>query len=482
MKKLICLLSIFLLFSGCIQDASKVEEIDGRFGVDGANPKAVSWISELGDGVSGVNMVTWEMIEPYPPKNGKHFYNFSAADKLVKTFQRYGRRLQLNIRCISHWATLSDNSSEREVSSPPKPEYWDDYENFIYELVERYDGDGYKDMPDLKLPIIYYQIESEPHQLFKGTAKDYVNLLKRAYIGAKRANPNVIIMAAGWNVGDLFVDNPSPETVEKRIHSSPIIEKRYEFILYVLENGKDYFDVLTIHPNSYYTGIQGTVEYFKKIMKEFGYQKPIWADDMASGFLESSVFLKNPIPEDAEEIHDILKNPEDPRYIPTLKRYESEQSKLLIKKLAIGFYVGLEKIFVSTDVDWINYYLDDWKHQGLIYINPENPKIHHKKPAFYTYKLAIEKLNYFESVERIDLGEGVHCYKFSFSNKKPVFVVWSDSQKRKINLKTYIPSQNVKIIHIITELDDKENPIIIPDEVVPADSIEIDETPIFVEY
>ena len=96
--------------------------------------------------------------------------------------------------------------------------------------------------------------------------------------------------------------------------------------------------------------------------------------------------------------------------------------------------------------------------------------------------MAIEKLNYFESVERIDLREGVHCYKFTFSNKKPVFVVWSDSQKRKINLKTYIPSQNVKIIHIITELDDKENPIIIPDEVVPADSIEIDETPIFVEY
>jgi len=39
---------------------------------------------------------------------------------------------------------------------------------------------------------------------------------------------------------------------------------------------------------------------------------------------------------------------------------------------------------------------------------------------------------------------------------------------------------NIKVTHIVTELDANNNPIYPPDEIVPANSIPIDETPIFV--
>ncbi len=451
-----------------------------RFGVDGANFAAADWIAELNDTTSGVNLLTWETIEPTPPINGRHKYNFELADRLVRRFQDVGRRLQVNIRCISGWATVCPSSPTGELAGPPKPEYWDDYAQFVYELVERYDGDGYKDMPGLELPILYYQIESEPHNLFKGTPEEYVRLLETAYKAAKEANPDVVIMASVWNPGDLFVDYPPPETVEERVHSDPIIESKFNFILYVLKNGEDYFDVLTIHPSAYYTGIPGMVDYFKKEMQQFGYQKPIWADDMASAFLETNLFLLTPIPLNAKEIHDILKNPSDPRYYSTLKGYQAEQSKLLIKRIVVGFGAGLEKIFISTDIDWITYHMDDWKHQGLIYVHPTKPTIHYRKPAFYTYKLAIEKLTDFVSVQRISLEKKVYCYKFDFEQRPPVYVLWSDSGETITDLSPYISTPTVKITHIVTELDKNNDPIYHGDDIVPVDSIEVSDTPVFI--
>ena len=46
-----------------------------------------------------------------------------------------------------------------------------------------------------------------------------------------------------------------------------------------------------------------------------------------------------------------------------------------------------------------------------------------KKPAFYAYKTMINEVDYFTSVTRLATGQ----YKYTFSNKGPVYVLWCDS-------------------------------------------------------
>ena len=98
-----------------------------------------------------------------------------------------------------------------------------------------------------------------------------------------------------------------------------------------------------------------------------------------------------------------------------------------------------------------------------------------KKPGFYTYKLMVSKVKGFSSVETIDHGEGKGVYKYIVNNK-PVIVVW-DNNGATIDLSKYFDSKNVRITHIITELGETEPKI----ETKPANSISINETPVFVE-
>jgi hypothetical protein len=100
-----------------------------------------------------------------------------------------------------------------------------------------------------------------------------------------------------------------------------------------------------------------------------------------------------------------------------------------------------------------------------------------QKPGFYTNKLLIEKLKNFISIEKIDYG----ICRFGFSSKTPVYVLWSDSGNAIIDLSPHVSTGNVKITHIVTELDLYGHPVYPADQIVPADSIIATETPIFVE-
>ena len=118
---------------------------------------------------------------------------------------------------------------------------------------------------------------------------------------------------------------------------------------------------------------------------------------------------------------------------------------------------------------------------------------------YYTYKLLIDKLKDYSSVERLnigtdvvaDRGEGVWTFKF-IVDKKPVFVLWYEDNinqcpicnirregSKVVDLSGYVSTLNVKITHIITEQGKTGKDAEI--EIVPANSIKISETPIFVE-
>src|SRR3989344_2927500 len=86
--------------------------------------------------------------------------DYRILDAFVKEYQNAGfRDLVLALRTLSH---AEDNKATYGKDRPvPKPEHENAYTAWVKGVVERYDKDGTDDMPGLKYPVRYYEIEGE---------------------------------------------------------------------------------------------------------------------------------------------------------------------------------------------------------------------------------------------------------------------------------------------------------------------------------
>ena len=73
---------------------------------------------------------------------------------------------------------------------------------------------------------------------------------------------------------------------------------------------------------------------------------------------------------------------------------------------------------MDTDYGMGNIPENIFLHNGLI-----DEISYDRKPAFYSYKTLIDKVDYFTSISKLAEGQ----YKYTFSAKDPVYVLWCDS-------------------------------------------------------
>ena len=134
------------------------------------------------------------------------------------------------------------------------------YTSWLSMAVERYDGDGLDDMPDLKYPVRHWEIGNEPdmqspsHTLFQGNSEAYLNLLKLSYSTIKAADPNAVVLIAA----------PSKWTPEVVEYWEPI-----------LGGGSKFFDIGNMH------SLQGSDDYhaseYRRQLGDSGSEsKPFW--------------------------------------------------------------------------------------------------------------------------------------------------------------------------------------------------------------
>ncbi|MBI4930011.1 MAG: hypothetical protein HY841_04550, partial [Bacteroidetes bacterium] len=143
------------------------------------------------------------------------------------------------------------------------------YIKFVQETVERYDGDGIKDMPGLKNPIKYWQVSNEPApRPLVADPQGFSHLVEITYKAIKEKNPEAKIALGGMAGGHGFASK-DPLTF-REVH---------EFYLPILKNlsGK-YIDIFDIH---YYgvewKGMKDAYDYFRRALDETGYQNTeIW--------------------------------------------------------------------------------------------------------------------------------------------------------------------------------------------------------------
>ncbi|MBN1694612.1 hypothetical protein JW879_04320 [candidate division WOR-3 bacterium] len=138
----------------------------------------------------------WDNINPQ-----EGVFDTRVMDSIVKWTGERGLHIIPFIMYTPEWAVdtvynFLDAKQKGEYFRrllPAKMEYWRDFWQFV---VERYDGDGYKDFCELKIPIKHYEVWNEPRakKYFLGSFEDYCNLYIEAQKGALRADTECIVI------------------------------------------------------------------------------------------------------------------------------------------------------------------------------------------------------------------------------------------------------------------------------------------------
>ena len=224
MKRLIsAIILIFVMSSGALSDSP--------FGVvcpwAGTKDAGMKWI-RCGAGCTALD---WGAIE-----KERGVFDWQAADAEVRGIIAEGASPLPILGYSPKWA-----SSGPDGNYPPAD--LRDWSDFVYRMVYRYKG-----------KIKYWEVWNEPDIGFwKGTIEQYSDLLKSAYVAAKRADPDCKIVFGGTAGVNL-----------------PFTERVYQ------NGGKYYFDVMAVHP--YQWGDTFDDEWFVSQLRDLHLLMQKWGD------------------------------------------------------------------------------------------------------------------------------------------------------------------------------------------------------------
>jgi len=294
------------------------------------------------------------------------------------------------------------------------------YIQFVRDLVERYDGDGVDDMPGLKNPIKYWQIDNElpgpapseispafnPETNSESTAewlsaslKNYTHILEITIKAIRAQDPEAKIALSGMaDVG-------------------PATEKLFRaYYLGVLQRLEEkHIDIFDYH---FYGNGSGDW----KVMKD-AYQMIREGLDKI-GYKDTLIWIT--------ETAAYTGRPRDVQGDAPYKT-EKEQAIDLFKRIIFPFSFGVKKIFWFSIMDNPSSEGPDG-HTGLLYNGKGegNPGYCAKKLSYYTAKKLTEMLRgcNWENMQVIQEKDGIGVYKF-MKQANPLWVVWNDTQEEK---------------------------------------------------
>jgi hypothetical protein len=156
----------------------------------------------------------WNDIEG----NGKGQYDWETADRVVDQVEQFGLNLLVRVDSEPDWAG-------------PPPGDADDFAAFLTAMATRYQG-----------RIRAYQVWNEPNLAREWgnkppSAKEYTEMLKKAYAAIKKADPDAIVVSAGMA--------PTTELSQRAVPDTQYIQNMYK------AGAKPYFDMLGAHGAGY---------------------------------------------------------------------------------------------------------------------------------------------------------------------------------------------------------------------------------------
>lgn len=386
-------------------------------------------------------------------------FNWGTLDKQTKKILRHKIRIIFTLRSVHE--SFAPGSGKVDLgyktvwrSAPPAPEYLVYYEDFVRQVVERYDGDGLSDAPfvDEKKNIKYWQIENEPGKkpdkgsnFWNGTASEYAELYLAAYDIIKQADPEAKVALSGFGYGAI-------EYSLEHGTSFPLEVFR------ILDERGGGFDVFDLHFYQDYSRFSAD-EALHPVLSTYPQfkNKPVWVT-------ETNV--------DKAEL--------DPDY--TTEEYNRFVAKDIVKRYAVLFAGKVSKVFWSKLSDrrnssW-NVPENYWCFTGLTEHNEANLT---PKPVYYTYALLIRKIKGKKPIVRIESQAYEWVYRFG-KDDNAVYIMWYDSPLDE-SKEVLIPLswEEVLITRVISEPGVTEPETEVRPTVDGSLRIILDNSPIFLE-
>jgi hypothetical protein len=353
--------------------------------VEMSDEKEGSYLSKVGDEDSAYwkrgGWFFWNQVEE---EEGK--YNWDEFDERIRAQHDEGYLYIFPVVFpFAQWDQESCHPEDRYTSffDPKKggeikvgtPCDMDAYLEFLASMVERYDGDGKDDMPDLKYPVKYWEIMNEgfpdsENKFFVGTSDEYLEILKESYETIKEEDPEAKVLHAGL--------------------AGFISEDEEQWRPFFEAGAGEYFDIANLHTIDTTDSREDlNVIRFSEFLEEFDLEdKPLWITETQFGGLGSS-------PEGIENF-----------------------DRLLARATVLALVKGADKILYISNWE----YWDDEDDTSL---------------AQQVYENLVDQVNIFNSVEVIkeeyemndEDGEGVTSitgqYKF-ISDDRVVYVLWGE--------------------------------------------------------
>ena len=400
----------------------------------------------------------WGNLEPEPGR-----WVWGPLDALVSEYQSAGfDGLQVLLTAESPWAASRQPKLGDLGNTFPQERYLDDYAAYVTAVVERYDGDGQADMPDLRGGVHQWGVEREFTGYWPGTTEQYVRLLQIAYPAIHAADAQAQVLLVALLLADGFDGSPTRAESERRLAKDASFRKSLDDTLTILA-ACEFYDMVDFHALGHYTEIVPTAGWIRDKLAANGCgETPIWIGD---AFPMSAIVafggLVPPMPvapvtlTTRDQVVALLKavaDPADPDHAASKAWLEAEVAVGLVKKIVAAAGAGVAGINVGN--------LEDWKtglpgadklavpslgasmFMGLMdtTVTQEKPggafpftghlqaqarRAGDARPGFAAIGLAQARLNGFVSVQALDLGPGVSAYRFE-RPAGPVWVLWYD--------------------------------------------------------
>jgi len=382
--------------------------------------------------------ISWETLEP--SENQYKFDTLNTSGQL----SQYGLEIIARLQLGQIWATKCDKSiacsddksfgcPSKSADCPPKDlGNWSDkgysplLYDFVYKSLENAENNG----QDFRYLVVGNEVNTPV--FWHGTADDYLKTRATVYKAVKDINAKIgtdykvvdngiastiwggALLRESYCTNDQNKRNFAMEYAKKyfrRIYEGPYTEDALAKRVNCANPSRDYlilkeifkkdpnlgeatFDVMSYHFYEPWDTQEEVINWIKAEMKKNGYDKPIMNTE---GGYRDTLHLYNDT--------------------STLKQdVANEIPKLHVVAFANDVKTWLWLPFTEREGQ---FYGPQWK--GLVSTDQK------ELPAYTSYKVMVEKLTGYSSIEKLNKFDNAYVYKVSFSDKNPVYVIWSDN-------------------------------------------------------
>ena len=435
----------------------------------------VSWVSMQ-------PVVIWANMESSPGQ-----YNWTRLDREIAALQYLGLDCSVVLIPMNAFgekrAELAEYLQNQTVDSflrtpesaalmlYPNNETLPVWIDFVKAIVDRYDGDSVNDMPNLTYPVRNWHF-SEEYPEFYIPADVYVDLLKVTYPAIKQTDPQAKVILHGIASNILqriafaagFIDDPDAGFMDGILYTraqmaaDPGFRSTLRDVESFLEDGKGYYDVVDVHlyePKE--TFMKGKIACVKSALQQLGVDVPIWCIEGGGPFK--------------------LKEGQQSQHGDAYwgEYTDKENAEFVVKMHSMAAACGLERFHWGLSAtDENDYWNGPWNNMALTTSERE------KKPAFYTFAVLLERLRDFKKASDLSTSD-MNLYEFEVGSRL-VYVGWTTTNSIvDLSQEPSIGKTQLRITHIVTELDGSGGPVQVADEIQPSTSVSLSNTPVIME-